>query len=97
MKGFFFMSNNKKMVAGVNTDLLMKGAFLVGSAGLALLLSGNSDKKPTKKKKSFVSKTIGINKTINSLCQAFYLHDIKKNGEHDGFPVKMETAEIIEI
>ncbi|MBE6837190.1 MAG: hypothetical protein E7509_04255 [Ruminococcus sp.] len=91
------MSNNKKIVAGVNTDLLMKGALLLGSAGIALLLSSDSDKKSKKKKKGFISKTAGINNTVNSLCRAFYVYDIKKNGERDGFPVKMETADIIEI
>lgn len=104
MKGFFLMGN-KKFVAGYNTNLLksdsaplVKGAILLGSVGLALLLSGDKNKKKSKKKnKSFVAKTKDINGKINALCEAFYVYDIKKNGERDGFPVKMETADIIEI
>ena len=91
------MDKNKKLVAGVNTDLLMKGALLVGSAGIALIFSGKAKKNGKKKNKGFIAKTKSINSNMNALCQAFYVNKIKKDMEEDGFPVKLETAEIIEI
>ena len=77
---------------------LMKGFFLMGNKKFVAGYNTNllkSDSAPLVK--SFVAKTKDINGKINALCEAFYVYDIKKNGERDGFPVKMETADIIEI
>lgn len=86
-----------KIITDTNADIIMKGALLLGSAGVALILSGTSsdEKKKKKKSKGFVASTKSINSTANALCRAFYLHDLKKNG--DGFPVKLVDAEIIDI
>lgn len=96
---------NSKLAFGGNTDFLMKGALLVGSAGLALLLSSGekskgkpAPKNSKRKNNGFIGKTIKINGTLNALARSFYVYDLKKKAERDDdFPVKLEKAEIIEI
>ena len=85
-----------KLFYSVNSDILMKGAVLLGSAGIALLLDANSKKK-NQKRKGFIARTARINNNLTSLATAFYVHGLKKEAENVDFPIKIETADIIEM
>lgn len=85
-----------KLFYGFNFDILTKALVLLASGLLALAFSGKKNKK-SRKKKGFVAKTKSVNNKLNGLINAVFLNDLKKNINPDDYPIKVETAEIIEI
>lgn len=79
------------------SNAVTKVALGLFSLGLALIFSSDKPEKKKKKNSGIIAKTKRNYNTTDALLNAFYLHDLKKKAENDGFPVKLENAEIIDI
>lgn len=88
MKGF-------TMIKG-ESNMYLKAALILFSAGLALIFSSDKPKKNKKKKGGFISKTKRNYNCADAVINAVYLHQLKKEAD-ESFPVKLENAEIIDI
>lgn len=85
---------NNKIYYGTNANLGVKFAVLLASLLMACLFGKKSSKK---KKNGVFYRTAKNYNSLNGLANAFYLNKLKKQTNPDDFPVKMETAEIIDI
>lgn len=87
------LNKKNKLFYGANADFATKGVVLLVSCLLALIFG----KKSKKKKRGTVYRVKKNYNTLNGLINTFYINKLKKETDPDDFPIKIETAEIIDI
>lgn len=70
---------------------------ICATIGILTIIFSSGKKEKSKKKKSLYSKIKRNYNITNSVIDRIYLNKLKDEIKDDGFPVKLENAEIIDI